>query len=229
MVLPPEVPVMTLPNATLFPQALLPLYIFEPRYRRMLADALHTHRMFIVAMQKPGSQRESPVPVAGLGLIRVSVGHQDGTSHLVLQGLTRVQLTGAVRYRPYRVDRIQPLVTPPTDTVVLDALAAKVRELVAVRLSQGFQFPFSPFGDASSGSESPPGSDTSPVSVGDILSYLDGLKDPGQLADLVACALLPGAGERQTILTIVQLEARLQRLIRFLSDQVEIHQQDSPS
>ncbi|MEP6664219.1 MAG: LON peptidase substrate-binding domain-containing protein, partial [Verrucomicrobiota bacterium] len=35
---------MTLPNATLFPQALLPLHIFEPRYRKMLADALGSHR-----------------------------------------------------------------------------------------------------------------------------------------------------------------------------------------
>ena len=85
---------MTLPNATLFPQALLPLYIFEPRYRQMLADALHSHRMFSVAMQKPGSKRESPLTVAGLGLIRVSVGHRDGTSHLILQGLARVELEG---------------------------------------------------------------------------------------------------------------------------------------
>ena len=38
MDLPREVPVMTLPSATLFPQALLPLYVFEPRYRQMLAD-----------------------------------------------------------------------------------------------------------------------------------------------------------------------------------------------
>ena len=49
MELPSAVPVMTLPSATLFPQALLPLYIFEPRYRRMLADTLKAHRMFIVA------------------------------------------------------------------------------------------------------------------------------------------------------------------------------------
>ena len=42
MKLPSEVPVMTLPNATLFPQALLPLYIFEPRYRQMLADSLNS-------------------------------------------------------------------------------------------------------------------------------------------------------------------------------------------
>src|SRR5512140_1271838 len=111
MKIPREVPVMTLPNATLFPQALLPLYIFEPRYRQMLADALHSDRMFSVAMQKPGSARESPTPVAGLGLIRVSVGHRNGTSHLILQGLARVELEEAVRYRPYRIHRIRPLHT----------------------------------------------------------------------------------------------------------------------
>src|SRR6266849_10021499 len=107
MKMPREVPIMTLPNATLFPQALLPLYIFEPRYRQMLADALRSDRMFSVAMQKPGSRREIPSPVAGLGLIRVSVGHRDGTSHLILQGLARVELEETVRYRPYRVQRIR--------------------------------------------------------------------------------------------------------------------------
>src|SRR5438132_13531561 len=108
MKIPLEVPVMTLPNATLFPQALLPLYIFEPRYRQMLADALHSNRMFSVAIQKPGSERETPSTVAGLGLIRVSVGHRDGTSHLILQALARVDLAETVRYRPYRVERISP-------------------------------------------------------------------------------------------------------------------------
>src|SRR5216683_5099058 len=112
MKIPREVPVMTLPNATLFPQALLPLYIFEPRYRQMLADALHSNRMFSVAMQKPGSSRETPSPIAGLGLIRVSVGHSDGTSHLVLQGIARVQLVKTLSYKPYRVQRVRALESP---------------------------------------------------------------------------------------------------------------------
>ena len=133
---------MTLPNATLFPQALLPLYIFEPRYRQMLADALHSNRMFSVAMQKPGSTRETPSPVAGLGLIRVSVGHRDGTSHLILQGLARVELEEAVRYKPYRIQRIRPLQTPPCDNVTVDALVAKVRELLVERIDLGLTFPF---------------------------------------------------------------------------------------
>ena len=62
---------MTLPNATLFPQALLPLYIFEPRYRQMLADVLHTNRMFAVALQKPGRLRE--VPEESLGVLTAAL------------------------------------------------------------------------------------------------------------------------------------------------------------
>src|SRR5436190_10405470 len=142
MKLPRETPVMTLPNATLFPQALLPLYIFEPRYRQMLTDSLHSNRMFAVAMQKPGNSREVPLPVAGLGLVRVSVGHRDGTSHLILQGIARVELEEAVRYKPYRIHRIKTMQTPPCDSVAADALLAKVRELLEERIHLGLPFTF---------------------------------------------------------------------------------------
>ena len=136
MDLPSEVAVMTLPNAILFPNAVLPLHIFEPRYRRMLADALATHRMFSVAMQRPGRVRETPSLVAGLGLIRAARQNEDGTSMLLLQGITRVELAGAVRYKPYRVHRIQPLPSAAADNVIVDALLLKIRELVVQRLRQ---------------------------------------------------------------------------------------------
>jgi ATP-dependent Lon protease len=212
MKIPREVPVMTLPNATLFPQALLPLYIFEPRYRQMLADALHSHRMFSVAMQKPGSTREVPAPVAGLGLIRVSVGHRDGTSHLILQGLARVELEEAVRYKPYRVQRIRTIQTPPCDSVKVDALLAKMRELLEERVNLGLPFPFPVMSPGKAEATTPPPS----FSPKEILSYLDSLTDPEQAADLVSCAVLPGAAQRQSILETVEVEARLQRLIHFL-------------
>src|SRR5882762_8008469 len=217
MKIPREVPIMTLPNATLFPQALLPLYIFEPKYRQMLSDALHSNRMFLVAMQRPGSTRELPSPVAGLGLIRVSVGHRDGTSHLILQGLARVELAEAVRYKPYRVQRIRPLQTPPCDNVKVDALVAKVRELLQERIELGLPFPFpvmSP--DKSEMTPQPPS-----FSPKEILSYLDSITDPEQAADLVSCAVLPGAMERQTILETVDVEARLRRLIHFLLAEIK--------
>src|SRR5690242_10920389 len=125
MEVPSEIPVMVLPASILFPQAMLPLYIFEPRYRQMLTDVLNSHRMFSVALQKPGRTREIPSTVAGVGLVRASVANRDGTSHLVLQGLARVHLDRAVRYKPYRVQKIRPLETTSGDSVIVDALAAK--------------------------------------------------------------------------------------------------------
>jgi Lon protease-like protein len=204
MKIPREAAVMTLPNATLFPQALLPLYIFEPRYRQMLADALHSSRMFAVAMQKPGNTRESPSPVAGLGLIRVSVRHRDGTSHLILQGVARVGLEEVVRYKPYRIHRIRSLEIPPCDSVAADALLAKVRELLEERVKLGLplQFPSAPI--------HPGGSPK------DILKHLDSIADPEQAADQVCCAVLAGAAERQTLLETADVETRLRRLIQFL-------------
>lgn len=216
MKIPREVPVMTLPNATLFPQALLPLYIFEPRYRQMLADALHSNRMFSVAMLRPGSTRETPAPVAGLGLIRVSVGHRDGTSHLILQGLARVELEETVRYKPYRVQRIRPLESPPCDNVRVDALVAKLRELLEERISLGLPFPF-PIMSPTKGKnqDTPP-----PISPKEILGYLDSITNPEQAADMVSCAVLSGAVERQVILETIDVEARLRRLIHFLLTEI---------
>jgi Lon protease-like protein len=218
MKIPSEVPVMTLPNATLFPQALLPLYIFEPRYRQMLRDALHSTRMFSVAMQRPGTTRESPSPVAGLGLIRVSVGHRDGTSHLILQGIARVQLKEAVRYKPYRIQRIHPVETPPCDNVRVDALVAKVRELLEERIQLGLPFPFPVMSP-----DKAPSAATAPPSFSpkEILNYLDSISDPEQAADLVSCAVLPGALERQSILETADVETRLQRLIHFLLAEIK--------
>ncbi len=221
MKLPREVPVMTLPNATLFPQAFLPLYIFEPRYRQMLADALHSNRMFSVAMQKPGTAREAPSPVAGLGLIRVSVGHRNGTSHLILQGLARVELEATVRYKPYRIHRIRPLATPPCDNVTVDALVAKLRELLVERNDLGLTFPFPVMSPGKSESNPAPAS----FSPKEIMHYLDSITDPDQAADLVSCAVLPDAAERQAILETVDLAARLRRLIHFLLAEIRAKRQ----
>jgi len=202
MKLPRDVPVMTLPNATLFPQAFLPLYIFEPRYRLMLAEVLHSNRMFAVAMQRPGSTRESPVPVAGLGLIRVAMGHRDGTSHLILQGLTRVELGQAVR----------PLQTPPCDNVTVDALIAKVRELLVERIELGLTLPLPTASLVKAGSDPAP----SVSSPKEIMECLDSFKNLDHAVDLVSRAVLSGAVERQAILETVDMEARLRRLIYFL-------------
>ncbi len=226
MDLPSEVPVMTLPNAILFPHAVLPLYIFEPRYRRMLADALATHRMFSVAMQKPGRTREIPSVVAGLGLIRAARQNKDGTSLLLLQGITRVELGRAVRYKPYRVHPIHPLPSASADNVVVDALLLKMRELVMERLQQAG--PIQPqlvqhLAQLNQTNKTEP-----PLaqSMEGALDQLILLNPPDQLADLVSRTLLPSSAQRQTILETVGVEDRLKHLIHFLMAEIRRNRKD---
>jgi len=220
MDLPSEVPVMTLPNATLFPQALLPLYIFESRYRQMLADALHGNRLLSVAMRKPNSARETPAEVAGVGLIRVSVAHKDSTSHLILQGLTRVKLGKVVKYRPYRIQQIEALATPPSNTTATGALLVTVRELLKERVQLGMPFPF-PF--VSQNKLGTPGEPPPAFSPKEVIGYLDSIADPEQAADLVSCAVLAGAEDRQRILETLDVEARLRQLAQFLLRDIQTH------
>ena len=129
MNLPEQVGVMVLPQTVFFPHHLLPLRIFEPRYREMLAKALESSRMFAVAMEQPGQPTS---PVGGLGLIRSCVTQPDGTSNLILQGVARVRLHHLVQIRPYVIAAPEPVEDtqpqPPSDTVVRDALVAKILE-----------------------------------------------------------------------------------------------------
>lgn len=225
MQLPHEVPVMTLPNVILFPQAMLPLFIFETRYRRMLADALASHRMFAIALQKPGRSRETPSAIAGLGLIRASVRNQDGTSNLVLQGISRVCLGRAVRYRPYRVHPIHPLPSAHTPGPAVHALAQQVLKLVTERLELGMDFPFKTLGHvADPDSNETTASEHHAFAIEafrEVLTHLAKADDPEQLADLVSATLLASPRQRQTILETAELENRLANLVLFLANDLQ--------
>jgi Lon protease-like protein len=214
MELPKSLGVMILPSVNLFPHAILPLFIFEPRYRRMLQDSLASHRMFCVAMQLPEAESETPAPVAGVGLIRASVENPDGTSNMILQGVARVSLGRVMRRRPYRVHAIQPLATTPANAQRIGELTLKVRELVGQRFEQGLPAPLKFLGEtaALAGAQADP--------AGHILRSLGDITDASVLADLVSCTLLSDPRQRQVLLETVDLETRLKYLISFLNREV---------
>src|SRR5258707_1068759 len=142
MNLPDQVAVMPLPNAILFPRVMLPLYIFESRYKSMLADCLKGERMFAIALLRSGWEEKGhnaqPYPVASVGMVRTCVGRPDGTSNLILEGVARVHIVEYVKLRPYRVARIESLdsfeeqVPAPRDELV-----AAVTKLAQARAKFG--------------------------------------------------------------------------------------------
>jgi Lon protease-like protein len=198
-ILPTQVPVMPLPGALLFPHALLPLYIFEPRYREMLEHALNHHRMFSVALIKPQSADwQSPQDffhIAGVGLIRACVGRGDGTSNLILQGLERVRFTSFEQEAPFPIATIDPLESDAVSSVETEALAAKVLELYSKFKGNGRQLPAK------------------------VDRYLSDLGDPEMLADLVASTFISDPLRRQDVLEELSVNQRLRLVIRYLSEE----------
>jgi ATP-dependent Lon protease len=199
--LPAEVPVMPLPGAVLFPHALLPLYIFEDRYRDMLEHALQRERMFSVTLIKPSCPEwqapEDFFHFATVGLIRACVGRGDGTSNLVLQGLHRVRFTSFEQETPFPVARIDIIESHnDTATVETEALGEKVLELYR-KLKRAER-------------KLPPKVDR----------YLAQLGDLEMLADLVASTFVDDPLRRQRMLEESSLNQRLRLLITYLQDEI---------
>jgi Lon protease-like protein len=200
MVLPNAVPVMPLPGAILFPHALLPLFIFEPRYREMLAHALARDRMFSVALLKvKRSDWHSPDDfhhVATVGLIRACVGRGDGTSHLILQGLRRVRFTAFEQETPFPIAEIEAIDSLGADRgIESEALATKVLDLYEKFKRSGREFPAR------------------------IDRYLADLTDPEMLGDLMAATFIGDPFRRQQLLEETSVNQRLRLLIKYLSEE----------
>lgn len=117
MNLPEEVAVMTLTDTVLLPKTIVPLRIFEDRYRQMLADSLEGDRIFAIANQiedilNPFEDWILKLhKVATVGLIRMSAQNADGSSMLVLEGTERVLVESVTQERPYPKIKISPLPT----------------------------------------------------------------------------------------------------------------------
>jgi uncharacterized protein len=109
--LPATIPIFPLQDATLFPNAAYPFYIFEPRYRAMVADALKGDRIIGMVMLQPGHEAEyegrPPIfPIGCAGLITAYEELPGGEYNIVLRGLAKFRVTGEDDSRPYRLARV---------------------------------------------------------------------------------------------------------------------------
>jgi Lon protease-like protein len=116
--LPSEVPIFPLPNVVLFPSTLLPLHIFEPRYRAMVTDALEGERLIGMVMLRPGWEADyehapAVYPIGCAGFITHAERLGDGRYNIMLRGLEKFRITGertaregAERYRIARIESI---------------------------------------------------------------------------------------------------------------------------
>ena len=116
-----ELPLFPLPDVVLFPRDVLPLHIFESRYRMMLESVLEDDRRFGVVRWDPQTQS-----MASVGCCAEVLQHQtaeDGRSNIVTLGQQRFRVLDVVRETPYRTAMVSWIEDEPVDD------QTKLREL----------------------------------------------------------------------------------------------------
>ena len=112
-----SLPIFPLPTVVLFPNVFLPLHIFEPRYRQMVAESLAGDRIIGMVLLRPGYEDHyegAPAVYATgcSGLITHAEQLEDGKYNLVLRGLEKFSITSEdapAAGRLYRSAVITPL------------------------------------------------------------------------------------------------------------------------
>ncbi|KRT66320.1 MAG: ATP-dependent protease La [Candidatus Dadabacteria bacterium CSP1-2] len=106
------IPLFPLATVVFFPNTLLPLHVFEPRYRQMVKDIIDGERIIGMVLLKPGWEKSyegNPeiYSVVGMGRIVNSEPLDDGRFNIVLYGLKRVKIIDIVKDIPYRLARVE--------------------------------------------------------------------------------------------------------------------------
>lgn len=188
------VPVFPLPETQLFPHALLPLHVFEPRYRALAHDCLAGERRIAIAMLAPGFEndyegRPPIVPICGVGEIVAHHEHPDGRYEILVRGVARVRVLEELPperlYRMARATVLEDLYRPGVDLAMARQSLVIQCDRLALILPSG----------------------------GDTLRALARQEeDPASAADVLAAALVTDPRARQELIETLDVAARLDRV-----------------
>jgi hypothetical protein len=199
-----RIPIFPLPEVVFFPDTVLPLHVFEPRYRQMIADCLAGDRWLGVAMLRPGWEKDyqgrPPVhDVAGAGEILQAEVLADGRFNILLDGRARVRILGeeppnGCLYRVARAERLVDGGPAPSDRT----FAGRLQELRAAHarllLALGQSHP-------------------------DVVGRLTVAgASPGAVIDRIVAAVIPDAEVRQRLLEATDVSERLDLAVGALGE-----------
>jgi ATP-dependent Lon protease len=122
-----ELPLFPLPDVVLFPQEVLPLHIFEPRYRMLLRTVMAEDQRFGVIRWDPQERRMADVGCCAQIIHCQS--QEDDRSNIVTMGQQRFRVLDIVREAPFRVGLVSWIEDEPdSDSEGVPSLADQVRE-----------------------------------------------------------------------------------------------------
>ncbi|HNC14623.1 MAG TPA: LON peptidase substrate-binding domain-containing protein, partial [Solirubrobacterales bacterium] len=200
--LPEAMPVLPLRDTVAYPDTLAPLGVGQERSIKLVDDVLAGNRMLVmVASRDPEEDTPSPDQLHGVGVVGVvtrMLKVPDGTIRVLVQGSQRVRLGDFVTEKPYLVARITEMPDVIEETPELEALTRNVQKTFSDIIEQ---IPYLPE---------------------ELQLAVTNVEDPSALAHLIAGALRIPIEEKQELLELVDVEARLRRLSEILARELEV-------
>lgn len=136
--LPLQVPIFPLPDVVLFPNVSLPLHIFEPQYREMVADALAENRLIGMVLLREELSANTPAsPVYSIGcagVIEHAENLSDGRYNIILRGLEKFKIQNEHQKGNYRQAVIDTIEESCTDKELrlLNITRIRLQELLTL-------------------------------------------------------------------------------------------------
>lgn len=188
-----QIAVFPLPSVSLFPHTVIPLHIFEPRYRQMVEDALDDRMLIAMAMPREPGPDETPerLPalhgIAGAGRLVHHERLDDGRFNILLRGVGRVRILAELpKDRLYRRVSAEWVPDVVDDAEECERLALSIQATTLVLAQQGFR----------------PGAS--------LARMISEESKPAAIADLLCAVLFREPGERHALLAEPRLVQRLE-------------------
>ncbi|MCA9537549.1 MAG: LON peptidase substrate-binding domain-containing protein, partial [Myxococcales bacterium] len=201
---PPELPVIAVKNAVIFPIPNLPVPLAVGRARTMAAieQASAEDGMLLILTQRNGEDEEPGeddlYEVGSVArILRISRGFE-GPDELLIEGICRARVEGFTEVETYLRARVAPLIDSGPPEAETDALLRTLKDLAGKVIQ------------------------LSPRIPDEALSVVEGIDDPGHLADLVASQLRMSVPERQALLEIWDVKTRLNKVIEALAHEAAV-------
>ena len=200
--LPDVLPVLPLRNTVLFPSIVAPMVATTERAKRLVDDALASDRLIVTVAARDGEVAEpAPEHLYAVGtavrILRMTK-TEDGAQRLWVQGLRRVEIGAYEQTQPYLRAHVKPVAETKVANLELEALHRNVSRQFAI-VAEGSQTVSEP-----------------------VRAMVAQLQDSSALADVVAANLGLAVGDRQALLEMVDVQARLVRLSEHLAREAEV-------
>ncbi len=199
---PATLPVLPLKETVVFPESVTPLAIGQERSIKLVEEVVSGNRMLaLVTVENEEAEHPGWEDLYGVGTaaaIHKMIKVPDGTLRILVQGIQRIRLERRVQDEPYLTGEFEELADVVVETPELEALTRNVQNLFARVIGL---VPYLPE---------------------ELQLAAANVEDPSALCNLVASTLRLKTEEKQDLLELVDVEARLRRVSAILSRELEV-------